>query len=221
MAHTMLKISDEQKTHDSDEFQSIAAPLIKSSVDVLEKYNAIRYLINALGTQSLIVPNGPQFFEEKKGIRMRALDLCLRTFGEVHDLFVTKSRNFGATLKKAGDYESAYDWYLRSLDASMKLYGADHSYTQLVEKDLEDPVFAEITERRRSCVEESNNSPLAQDDKSPETNVTQNVAHEETGKTSGNEQTGEEGPSKESEGEENNDDKQVLRRERSGMCCFL
>ena len=144
----MLKISDEQKTHDSDEFQSVAAPLIAGSVAVLEQHNAIRYLIDALGTQSLIVPNDVEHFEEKKRIRMRALDLCLRTFGEVHDLFVTKSRNFGGILKKAGDHEGAYDWYTRSLAASTKLYGPDHSYTKLVEKDLQDDVYVEIAQRR-------------------------------------------------------------------------
>ncbi|XP_066932772.1 LOW QUALITY PROTEIN: TPR repeat-containing protein DDB_G0287407-like [Clytia hemisphaerica] len=216
MAHVMLKISDEKKTHDSDEFQSIAAPLIKSSVDVLEKYNAIRYLIDALGTQSLIVPNGPEFFEEKKRIRMRALDLCLRTFGEVHDLFVTKSRNFGAILKKADDYESAYDWYHRSLVASTKLYGPEHSYTQLVQKDLQDPVFTDIAERRFRSAEETK-LPLAVGYEPPENN------DEQIGKNPGNEsgKKNETGAS-DDENEPNGAKLEIAERtDRSGMCCFL
>ena len=135
MAHVMLKIAQEKGVDGSDEFLNETLPLIDSSVDVLEKYNEIRYLIDALGTQSQIYPK----FEEKKAIRVRAIDLALRTFGEVHDLFVSKSRNYGTMVSKAGDYDSAYYWYDRSYAAALKLYGADHSYTKLIERHLQEP----------------------------------------------------------------------------------
>nr|XP_054748224.1 TPR repeat-containing protein DDB_G0287407-like isoform X1 [Lytechinus pictus] len=124
---------------------------LKEAKQLFTELNDKGHLAECLMNESLLVGETKQV--DALEIFKKAEELCLEAYGEMSVLSSRLFTNMGILLEEMGLKDEAYDYFVRSREIKVAVFGAEHPQTQRLDRVLAEDDYAAIARRRKTIDE--------------------------------------------------------------------
>ncbi|XP_001198485.3 telomerase protein component 1 isoform X2 [Strongylocentrotus purpuratus] len=121
---------------------------LKEAKELFTEINDKGHLAECLMNESLLVGETKQV--DALEIFKRAEELCLEAYGEMSVLASRLFTNMGILLEEMRQKEEAYDYFVRSREIKVAVFGPKHPQTQRLDRVLAEEDYAAIARRRNT-----------------------------------------------------------------------